>query len=447
MPFRILALAWIAAIVYAYPGYLTADSTSALAQARGATLIDWHPPMTSILWRGCEYVVSGPLLMLLLQTGCLLFGVYGIARARLEPTPAAVVAAGVLLFPPVLAPMAVIWKDSQMAGFLAAGAALALTGRPKLLVAAAVALFLALSMRHNAAPAAVPIIVVAVRTVPALRTHGWRWCGAALGATVVLVALATGVNQALTEEKTHPWHRSLAVHDIAGTIRQEGPMTDAEVRDLLTGITVVPASDLQAHARALHNHNAWWHVTHGDERLIEPPFDAASRAAIGRAWRRAAFEHTGAWLRHRLRMWRLTMGLGGATIYQPVVHDYGMAEGEGTGVRKEVVVDYRRSGVQEVIGDMLDWLAETPVFAPWLYMFLAIGLVVYTRARGVVTVLAASGLGHCAGLFIAVPSLDFRYSHWTIASAVAAGLLAAFEARKVRGRSVPAWPDITSSAL
>src|SRR5579862_1838693 len=125
----ILVGAWLAAFVYAFPGYLMTDSIAQLYQARTDRYDDWHPPLMARVWWLVEHVVSGPAGMLALQLGLLVWGVFAIAQRRLAPGPAAAVTACVVLFPPVLTPMAVVWKDALMAGCLAAGAALATSGR------------------------------------------------------------------------------------------------------------------------------------------------------------------------------------------------------------------------------------------------------------------------------------------------------------------------------
>lgn len=48
----ILGVGWALFLVYAYPGYMSADSCSQLNQARGVEPInEWHPPMMSFIWR------------------------------------------------------------------------------------------------------------------------------------------------------------------------------------------------------------------------------------------------------------------------------------------------------------------------------------------------------------------------------------------------------------
>src|SRR5204863_4843679 len=115
---------WLLFVVYSYPGYMSTDSVDQLLQARGANEIhDWYPPVMAVMWRVTDAIVAGPFPMLVIQSCAFLLGLAALLRHVLAPRRAAIVAAVVLLLPPVLTPMAVIWKDSQMAGFLVAGIA------------------------------------------------------------------------------------------------------------------------------------------------------------------------------------------------------------------------------------------------------------------------------------------------------------------------------------
>src|SRR5262245_9378172 len=100
---------------------MSSDSATQLADARSHQYTDWHPPVMAAMWTVLDKIVAGPALMLVLQGSLFLIGSYRLLRAVLSERAAAIAASAILLFPPVLAPMAVIWKDSQMAGFLLMG--------------------------------------------------------------------------------------------------------------------------------------------------------------------------------------------------------------------------------------------------------------------------------------------------------------------------------------
>jgi hypothetical protein len=72
--------------------------------------------LMAVLWGVLDRIIAGPFLMLLLQATLFLAGSYLVLRRALPPRTAALAASLLLLFPPVLTPMAYIWKDSLMAG-------------------------------------------------------------------------------------------------------------------------------------------------------------------------------------------------------------------------------------------------------------------------------------------------------------------------------------------
>jgi hypothetical protein len=119
----ILAIGYVLFLVWAFPGFMSTDSQVQLLEARSGKYSDAHPPLMSAYWRLLDAFISGPILMLLLQSTLFLGGLYVIMKRVLSPKGAAIAASAILLFPPVMTTMAVIWKDSQMAGFLVAGAA------------------------------------------------------------------------------------------------------------------------------------------------------------------------------------------------------------------------------------------------------------------------------------------------------------------------------------
>src|ERR1043166_9005219 len=117
-PLAILVIGWLGFLVYAYPGYMSFDSVWQLREARSGVFTSWHPPAMAMLWRITECVVAGPLGMLILQSVAFLAGAYLLLRRYMPPLAAAVVASLILWFPPVATTLAVIWKDSQMAGYV-----------------------------------------------------------------------------------------------------------------------------------------------------------------------------------------------------------------------------------------------------------------------------------------------------------------------------------------
>src|SRR5207248_5140424 len=102
-------MGWLVGLVYAYPGLVTMDSLDQLREGREGFYTDGHPPAMAALWRLVDMVISGPIGMLALQTLAFVIGAYLILRRALSPRRAAIATVLLFAFPPILAPMAVIW--------------------------------------------------------------------------------------------------------------------------------------------------------------------------------------------------------------------------------------------------------------------------------------------------------------------------------------------------
>ena len=83
-PRAVLAAAWLALVVYGYPGRMPLASVELLQHARAR-----HPSVTAFVWHLLEYVLAGPTGMLLVQVTLAVAGAYLILRASLPERRAA----------------------------------------------------------------------------------------------------------------------------------------------------------------------------------------------------------------------------------------------------------------------------------------------------------------------------------------------------------------------
>ena len=242
-PRAIRVAGWLVFLLYAYPGYLTHTSIIQLLGARAGSYSDWYPTMLTELWRIVEVILAGPAGMLALQSLLLLEGSYHLLRRAMGARGAALGACGVLLFPPILATMAVVCPEAQLAGWLAAGAAALGSERRGVRFAGLGLLVVATGMQGGAALATLPIVVL-----------GWPWqqgraawqrAAAALGAWAILTAGAMGIDHALPDEHTGRPEVALAMDDIVGTIAAAGPLDDAALRRELAGVSLAATDHLR----------------------------------------------------------------------------------------------------------------------------------------------------------------------------------------------------------
>src|SRR5262245_4441811 len=104
---------------------------------------DWHPPILSLTWRVLDAIVPGPFAMVLLQCTLMLAGLHALFARALRPAGAIAATLVVFLWPPVFTLMAVVWKDSLMAGVLVASFAALTSEHPRLRIAAVAGLLYA----------------------------------------------------------------------------------------------------------------------------------------------------------------------------------------------------------------------------------------------------------------------------------------------------------------
>ena len=153
----ILIAGYLVFLLYAYPGFLSWDAMTQLAQARRDVYSDDHPPAMAVLWHVLEHVLRGPLPMFLLGSVPFVVATHRLFATRMTVRAAAVAATLVLWFPPVGSVLAAIYKDTLMASLLMAAVPLFTTRRN----AAALALTCAATaMRYNALAATLPIVLL-----------------------------------------------------------------------------------------------------------------------------------------------------------------------------------------------------------------------------------------------------------------------------------------------
>lgn len=411
----ILIAGWIVLVLYAFPGVMTMDSFDQLHEGRAWFFTDGHPPMMAALWGLLDRIVAGPFPMLVLQSASFLAGLFLILRRALPPRAAAITAVAIFLFPPVLAPMAVIWKDCQMAGFLALGiaAVLAEDRRWKL---AGLALFgLATAMRYNAPAATFPVILLCFTWRP------MRWYARyplALAAWLVVTVGAMGANSLLVDREMHFWHSSLALEDIVGTLAHTEPdLPDSELGPLLAPTGVLVDRDYHARLRAKYVPYDFQQLVSGDGHLWDVPLRGtqpaplAQRDAIERAWKAIVPAHLAAYAAYRADVMADVLGLrrkfqGATVILHRVQYPAMLADAHISLVE----TPFSRTGEAITM-----WFAKrTRWFRPHVYLLLSLGLLLLCRRQRDIAAILLSGLGLEASLAPLVQAPDYRYSHWLV---------------------------------
>lgn len=418
-----LAITWIALLIYAYPGQMTWDSFEAMREVRDGIYTDGAPPMWKAVWSVTEQFAAGPIGMFAVQSIAFVVGLHGVLRRAFGPRGAAWAAAGVLAFPPVLIPVGVIWEHSLMAGALMLGTAGLLAADRRLRVAALGALALAGSVRYGAHFATLPLVIALFEWRPARAVHRYSLAAAAW---IAITLAGWGANRVLTDVPMDRWTTTVAVHDIVGTLAfLDDDLPDAELARVLAGTDLRVTTAIHARARQLHSPRDFIGIIHDKRGMWRLPLygriaaPAAQREAIGRARWQLVTTYPVAYLKHRLSVWGQTIGyskqLPSAVVSRELPH-YEVALAAG--------VPTRSSETQDALTDALDVLATTtPIFRPWIYLVVALVLLGFARRQRDVLALLASGLLLELSLFFTTPAAEHRHSHWFIVTVCVALVL------------------------
>jgi hypothetical protein len=408
-PRLILLGAWLFGIAYAFPGYMNWDACSQETQARAGAYGDAHPPLMAVLWRLVEQVVHGPFGMLVIQTSLFLWGLYEVFRRRFEPRTAAWIAAALFVFPPILTPMAVVWKDAQMAGFLLAGFMLALRASWSARALGIALLFMGVGVRHNAPLALPPLCLFVVASWGLQRK--WLVIVAGLGLALAVSLAALQVDAKLGAPE-HLWARTIAVYDIAGTLCREEPMSDEEIRAELLGVPILVDGDLQKKMCARYNSRAVFTIIFGEGRIFGAAPDPDEVRARRAAWERVVRLHPAAYLAHRWSVMREVVGLTALDPWEPACQEFGANHDEMAALSEA----HSQSAFQVWYGEWAVRLARTVAYRPWAYAVLGLAILGYAflRRDGWLAAWLISGMVYEASYFIGAPSPDYRYSHWLV---------------------------------
>lgn len=418
-PRSILVAGWLGFLLYAYPGYMTFDAATMLVEARNGGFSDAHAPLMTELWRFASIPLAGPVGMLLLQSGLVLFGSYVLLRRVLSNRGAAIASTAILLFPPVMAAMAVIGEDAQLAGFLVGAMALFTFDDRRHLAGGLVLATLACGMREGSALAAFPVVVFGfawrAQQRPLLRY------AIALNAWIVAWLLSMAANYALLENATRSREAFVAMTNFSAMIARSPDMTDAEVRARAPGLRFAPGPELQARARRAQKRFVDLHV--GVGRVFDTPQtleDAEVVIAASSGLRDHDFR---GYLAVRLALWKQLLLRPRTPVY---------AKDNSGDMRIVASHEARPSTIQKLLVKSVRGFAKTPLFSPIVYLVIA--LAILPLARGRALFLLASGILLMLALSVVTWDAEYRYATWPIVATVLGTVLVVLERRPLRHR-------------
>jgi hypothetical protein len=397
-PRRILFGAWLVSMLYAYPGLLKTDGEDMLTDSRSDRITDWHSPIMTEIWRIVGVFVNGPSGMLALQSGLLLFGAFYLLRRTMSERSAAIVAAGVLLFPPLLATSAVVAPQTQLAAFLVAAMAALASEQRRIQILGLGLATIACAMCDGAAIALLPIVIAMFVWRPRRRF-------AIAAVTWLAIVIATiGLDRLLVDEWWERNEVALANSDITGTLRSARDLDDAYVKSLLGDAPLATTTAIQKRARDRSG------------SLFEVARNEAEREALLSAHWRVARALPRAYLDHR---WHIVGRLLGLAKPREVLYTDFVANSEH---RIRIRQAAKHSLVQTILMAPVRWAAKTFLFMPYVYVILALVLLplAIVRKHREATALLVSGLLYEITLSIESYHAELRDSHWMVLATVLA---------------------------
>lgn len=407
-----------------YPGYMSSDSIDQFAQGRTGIFNEHHPPVMSFLLGRFDRLIPGPAGMLIFHNVLFWSGLAMLASTLFGHSYAAwFLTWGIGFSPPVTALLSTIWKDVGMgsalvlstAFFVAAKKAVPTTGmRAKLYWTLAVAgAFYAVTMRHNALPAVLPLLVfgafafLSANLKCLLRIKLVTSLIMGLCITAGMIFVSGRINLILTNGRRVHLIQEILLHDLVVLSVQTNsvlfsdyrnssnpPLTTDYLRQLYYPISTAPM---------------FW----GDRNVKRLPYDIDDRhlKPLMKDWWCAVRAHPRMYLEHRWIVFRAF--LGSSVDFQPFFsgidpNPFGLA--------------VHRSSLNRRVMRSLSMLQNTFLFKTWLYLFIApivlIVAIVQDKNVAVVAALATSAVLNLLQYFFVAVSPEFRYSWWSACAVI-----------------------------
>jgi len=412
-----------AALAYAlafYPGWLSFDSSYQWWQARSGEISNINSIGIVLLWRVALLLQDGPAPLLVLQVLLFWTGIAWIALALPVRTALRFGLVALLALAPASWLLAQIWSDSALLALLvfATGAILRhrATGARIYVVAAACALALGLSQRHNAVFAVAPLLLW-LCGVDAASSRSARWRRIAIAASFTALLLV-GV-QLTTRLLTRQWFPvlpSLTLWDLSG-------MSVHENRMLLPEYAVAPQSSVAdlASAYVPWSNTPLFASPRAGVRYPFQPWPEEDQQRLTRDWLATIARHPGAYVSHRGAL--LADLFGTRTRDRPA--ELTVVPGP-VQYRDNPVVTMHDSAPRRLALRAVDRLRDTVAFAAWPYLLIgAVAALHALRRRDArsapVLWLCASAWAYALPYAVLAPAAEFRYLLWScIASLIAA---------------------------
>jgi hypothetical protein len=416
-----------------WPGYMSEDSFTQLAQARTGAYTAHHPPLMALFWRPLDELLPGPGLLLVLQAALAWSGAALFMSLVFRGWGAPVALLAFCLWPTVFSYLGTMWKDVQLGVALLWGTALTLAaerlGWRRALWIAPIAFFYGAAVRLNGLPSILPL------------TAWWGWVLAGQLGWRRRVVLGALMGLALT---VGTW---AGIKAVDGWLTRDHPIPPPEqalyIYDLIgltgaTGTIYVPAYILQQpEVRSINWLVRLWYPNTLSAIFYAPgnlgfTSDPVKLSTLRAAWFRAVSEHPDIYFRHRLIMFEYLLGANTPLVHYPF-HD-GM-------VKNDLGFTFQRTPLNQAVMSGLHAIQNSLFFRGWAYLLACLllggGALLLRRLDAPGLALSASAFAYALPYFMVCPTGDFRYLWWTVVATLLLALTLLADRRAPRGVTAP----------
>jgi hypothetical protein len=420
--FLILVSAFIFVAVFAYPGFMTADTFHQLSEAFSREFSSDQAPTMSwfwshLLWLAPQNAPQFPILishLLGIFLGIFLFLDAFYPKLKIQN---AILTAAFTIFPPVLGLIGNIWKDIGMISswLLALGIfSQVMKKKPSwnslFLIPAFLCLFYGITVRHNAPPAAWPILF----WILSFYTNRWSFLRKlTMSFALLLILFVSGIflTKSITQGHDKSFVHKYTLFDLAGIsvysgdivvpqYDNEAPWSVEELKKIYT-----PKSNV-----ALSGYP-------GQRALSSPRNSVESRDTL-KLWVKAVLKHPLAYLYHR---YKVTASLLGLTITQEYPYYIGIQEANPPNTWG---LKLSNSTFRNIITKNIDRISQGFLFRGYLYLLIIFLILlikrnrIHEKSQLIYFILGISGILNILTLSVMTGAADFRYNLWTMTTAL-----------------------------
>ena len=410
-----------------WPGQMSYDSVSQLAEARAGFYHSWHPPVMAWLMGVLDALVTGTGLFILLNGLMALFAFWSFAQPTRASALTMLLALLIMLTPQWLLYEGIVWKDvlfadAALAGFAALGRAV--RGKALWYVPSILLLALAMMTRQNGL-VIVPVAAAMLGIILWRRVTPRRAMGAAMLFFLLVVGIALGGEALLSRRGDHGADatdeiRVAQSYDLAGVMSREPGVHLARLE------AGDPRLALLLRTRGVALYTPTWVDPLMNDEPLHDAITASPPGLIFAQWRDAVLRHPGPYLAHR---WAVFSWVVGTPDLEACHALYTGVDGPPALMTQLGLKPEWRP--QDQLHNRYGVLTRgTPVFSHLVFGALALGLLVFLiwRRRDMDLVAAgllAAALAFTLSFFVVSIACDYRYLYFLDLAAMAGALAAA----------------------